>query len=45
MSFSEINRQEFDVKWSKSIDAGGLVVSDEVTIKINAEFIKNKDNS
>jgi len=42
---TEINRQEFDVKWSKSIDAGGLVVSDEVTIKINAEFIKNKDNS
>lgn len=42
---TEINRQEFDVKWSKSMDAGGLVVSDEVTIKINAEFIKNKDNN
>jgi len=42
---TEINRQEYNVKWSKSMDAGGLVVSDEVTIKINAEFIKNKETT
>ncbi|MCB0281921.1 MAG: polyisoprenoid-binding protein [Calditrichae bacterium] len=37
---AEINRQDFGVKWSKSMDGGGLVVSDEVQINISAEFIQ-----
>lgn len=37
---TEIDRQEFGVKWSKSMDGGGLVVSDEVQINIKAEFIQ-----
>ncbi len=37
----KINRQDFGVSWSKALDAGGLVVSDEVRINILAEFIKN----
>ncbi len=37
-----VNRQDYGVKWSKSLDSGGLVVSDEVQVNINAEFILNK---
>lgn len=33
-----INRQDFGVKWNKVLDGGGLVVSNEVKININAEF-------
>ncbi len=37
-----INRKDFGVSWSKTMDGGVLVVSDEVTIKIQAEFIQKK---
>ena len=37
-----INRHDFNVKWSKTMDGGGLVVGNDVEIKISAEFIKNK---
>jgi len=40
---TEINRQEFGVNWSSSLDAGGLVVSDEVQIEIKLEFIQAKE--
>lgn len=36
----EINRQDFDVKWNKNLDAGGLMVSDDVLITIELEAIK-----
>ena len=39
---TEINRQEFGVTWSASLDSGGLVVSDEVAIEIKMEFIQAK---
>jgi polyisoprenoid-binding protein YceI len=32
-----INRQDYGVSWSKKMDTGGLVVSDEVKIQIDAE--------
>ena len=32
-----IDRQDFNVSWSKSLDSGGLVVSDEVEIYIEIE--------
>jgi len=35
-----INRQDFGVSWSRSIDGGGYVVSDEVKITIELELIK-----
>jgi len=35
-----INRQEFGVSWSRALDGGGLVVSDDVRIEINAELVK-----
>lgn len=36
----KINRKEFGVNWSAATEAGGIVVSDEVRIHCNAEFIK-----
>jgi len=39
---AKINRQDFNVKWSKSLDAGGLVVGDEVKIAIEIEAVKAK---
>jgi polyisoprenoid-binding protein YceI len=36
---TKINRQEFDVKWSRKMDNGGLVVGDEVSISIEIEMV------
>ncbi len=35
-----INRKDFGVSWNKALDSGGVVVSDEVKIKIHAEAVK-----
>ena len=32
-----INRQDYGVKWSRTLDAGGVAVSDEVKIELNIE--------
>ena len=37
---TSINRQDFGVSWNKSLDAGGVVVADEVHIIIEAEMNK-----
>ena len=37
---TKINRQEFGVSWSKTLDGGGLVVSDEVYVTIELELKK-----
>lgn len=37
-----INRQDFGVKWNQNLDAGGVVVGNEVKIELDAEFIKQK---
>ena len=34
-----INRQDFGVTWNQTMEAGGVVVSDKVTIQIEAEFV------
>jgi polyisoprenoid-binding protein YceI len=36
----KINRSEFGLKWNAMIEAGGVVVSDEVKIDCNIELIK-----
>lgn len=36
----KINRKEFGLHWSAVTEAGGIVVSDEVRLHVNAEFIK-----
>lgn len=35
-----INRKDFDLKWTATTEAGGLVVSDEVKLQISAQMIK-----
>ncbi|HUV30532.1 MAG TPA: YceI family protein [Acidobacteriota bacterium] len=35
-----INRQDFNVSWSKTLDAGGLVVGNDVDIAIETEFVQ-----
>jgi polyisoprenoid-binding protein YceI len=35
----EINRFDFNVKWDRTLDTGGLVVGKEVKIEIDAELI------
>lgn len=39
---TRVNRQDFNVKWNKSLDAGGVVVGDEVTINLELELTKEK---
>lgn len=36
-----VNRKEFGMTWNKSLDGGGVLVSDEVTILINVALVKN----
>lgn len=35
-----INRFDYNLKWSKLLEGGGMTVSDEVQIKLNLEFDK-----
>jgi polyisoprenoid-binding protein YceI len=37
---AKIDRQDFGVKWNATIDNGGVVVGDEVTITIDVEMTK-----
>jgi polyisoprenoid-binding protein YceI len=37
---AKVNRQDFGVKWNKSLDGGGVVVSDEVNITIDLEMVQ-----
>ena len=38
----KLNRKDFGMNWSKTLDNGGLVVGDEVTIRLEIECIKEK---
>jgi len=37
-----INRKDFGLTWNKTLDAGGLLVGEDVSISINAEMVKEK---
>jgi polyisoprenoid-binding protein YceI len=37
---AKINRQDFGIMWNRVLDAGGVVVSDEVNIYVEVELIK-----
>lgn len=37
---AKLNRKDYGLTWNKVIEAGGLVVGEEVTIQIDAEFVK-----
>jgi polyisoprenoid-binding protein YceI len=36
----KIKRADFGLKWNKNLDAGGVVIGDEVTLKVSAEVTK-----
>jgi polyisoprenoid-binding protein YceI len=36
---AKINRQDFGVAWNKTLDAGGVVVGDEVNITLDVEMV------
>lgn len=36
----KINRQDFGLKWQKTLDKGGVVAGDEVTLLIDAELVQ-----
>jgi polyisoprenoid-binding protein YceI len=38
----KINRKDFGVNWSRTLDSGGLVVSDEVSVNIDVELVQRK---
>jgi polyisoprenoid-binding protein YceI len=35
-----INRKDFGVNWNRTLDAGGVVVGDEVTLTIDVEIVR-----
>jgi polyisoprenoid-binding protein YceI len=37
---TKLNRKDYGLTWNKVLEAGGLLVGDEVTIQIDAEFVK-----
>jgi hypothetical protein len=37
---TKLNRQDYGLKWSKTVEAGP-VVGDEITVEINAELTKS----
>jgi polyisoprenoid-binding protein YceI len=39
---TKINRQDYGVKWNATMDNGGVVVGDEVSINIDAEMVQKK---
>lgn len=42
---TKINRKDFGLTWNKSLDGGGVVVGDEVTITIDVELLKKADKA
>jgi len=36
----KINRKDFNLKWSATTEAGGVVVSDEVKLQLNVQLVK-----
>jgi polyisoprenoid-binding protein YceI len=38
----KLNRKDFGMVWNKTLDSGGLIVSDEVQIRLDIECIKAK---
>jgi polyisoprenoid-binding protein YceI len=37
---TKLNRKDYGLTWNKALEAGGLMVGEDVTIQINAEFVK-----
>ena len=42
---TEINRQDFNVSWSKTLDGGGLVVGDMIKLTLEIELVKSDEQA
>jgi polyisoprenoid-binding protein YceI len=40
---TKVNRKDFNLTWNKAVEAGGMMVGEEITISLDAEFI-HKDS-
>lgn len=40
---TKINRKDWELNWNVALETGGWLVSDEVTLDIEAEFVKTPD--
>jgi hypothetical protein len=38
MATGKLDRKDWGMSWNKALDTGGMVVSDEVKLEINAEL-------
>jgi polyisoprenoid-binding protein YceI len=39
---TKLNRKDYDINWNKSLDAGGVLLGDDVVVNINLEAVKKK---
>jgi polyisoprenoid-binding protein YceI len=39
---TKLNRKDYGITWNRALDAGGVVVSDEVQVTVNLEAAKAK---
>lgn len=39
----KLNRKDFGLKWSQTIEAGGMLVGDEISLQIDGEFIQKTE--
>jgi polyisoprenoid-binding protein YceI len=39
---TKLNRKDFGINWNKALDAGGMMLSDDVDVEINLETVKKK---
>jgi polyisoprenoid-binding protein YceI len=37
---TKINRKDFGLTWNAALETGGILVGDEVTITLDAQFVK-----
>ncbi len=43
-AMTKINRQDYNVKWNKALDSGGMMVSDDVDINVSIEASKKEES-
>lgn len=39
---TKVNRKDYGINWNKALDAGGVLLGDEVVVNINIEAVKKK---
>jgi polyisoprenoid-binding protein YceI len=40
---TKVNRKDFGLNWNKALEAGGVLVGEEVAIEVNLELVKKAD--